>query len=307
MDAIRQTLKELYQSPPVKLLEMIAGAQPIELLTVEYPAVKMRRPDLVFRLPTGEVRHIELQSDNDRAMDWRMLEYYPLIYRQFGCEPVQQVLYVGPGRVSMKAGIRHKNLMFRYEVIDIRDFSAEPLLKSDSPADNLLALLCRNGSDRDSVRRIIRKLGKLPEKERIDRLTQLLILSGLRKAERLIIEETKPMSLQIDLMENSVIREFVLNRVRESEESGEKRGEKRGEMLGHAKMLRLQLEQRFGKLPKWALKLVDEADVETLEDWGLKLLDADRLEDVLPKPKSGARTLSTLKKRGANRKRNSAK
>ncbi|MGH9755788.1 MAG: hypothetical protein ACREA2_23645, partial [Blastocatellia bacterium] len=102
-------------------------------------------------------------------------------------------------------------------------------------------------------------------------------------------------SLQINLMENSVIRELVLKRERESEQ------------LGHAKMLRLQLEQRFGKLPKWALKLVDEADVETLEDWGLKLLDAERLEDVLPRPKGGSRTLSTLKKRSANKKRNGAK
>lgn len=296
------TLKELFQAPPIRLLELIAGAQPIELLTVEYPAVKMRRPDLVFRLPNGEMRHIELQSGNDHAMDWRMLEYYPLLYRQFGGEPVQQVLYVGPGRVRMKGEIRHRNLAFRYEVIDIRQYDAEPLLNSDSPADNLLALLCRNGTDRKAVRRIISRLGKLPEKERIDRLTQLLILSGLRKAESLIIEEAEPMSLQINLMENDVIREFVLKHGREREE--------RGARFGHAKMLRLQLEQRFGKLPKWTLKLIDGADVETLEDWGLKLLDAERLEDVLSKParrESGRRSLSAIKKRNGNKKRNGAK
>lgn len=77
-------------------------------------------------------------------------------------------------------------------MIDIRDFDARPLLESKSPADNLLAILCRNGTDREVVRRIIRQLGKLPEKERIDRLTQLLILSGLRKAERVIVEERPP-------------------------------------------------------------------------------------------------------------------
>jgi predicted transposase YdaD len=296
------TLKQLFRTPPLRLLSLIAGTQPIEFLTLDYPAVKMRRPDLVFRLPNGEMRHIELQSDNDQAMDWRMLEYYPLLYRQFGSEPVQQVLYVGSGRVKMKGEIRHRNLTFRYDVIDIRQFDAEPLLSSDSPADNLLALLCRNGTDRKAVRRIISQLGRLPEKERIDRLTQLLILSGLRKAERLIIEEAEPMSLQINLMENDVIREFVLKHGRESEERGAKRG--------HAKMLRLQLEQQFGKLPKWALKLIDEANVGTLEDWGLKLLDAERLEDVLSKParpESGRRRLSAVKKRNGHKKRNGAK
>ncbi len=72
-------------------------------------------------------------------------------------------------------------------------------------------------------------------------------------------------------------------------------------------MLRLQLEQCFGKLPKWALKLIDEADVKTLEGWGLKLIEAERLEDILPKPMGDGRTLSTLKKRDAGRKRNGAK
>ncbi len=206
------TLKQLFRTPPLRLLSLITGAQPAEFLTLDYPAVKMRRPDLVFRLPNGELRHIELQSDNDQAMDWRMLEYYPLIYRQFGCQPVQQVLYVGSGRVRMKAEIRHENLTFRYEVIDIRQFDAESLLASDSPAGNLLAILCRNGTDRKAVRRIISKLGKLPEKERIDRLTQLLILSGLRKAERLVVEEVKPMSLEINLMENAVFRDLFLSK-----------------------------------------------------------------------------------------------
>ncbi len=61
------TLKQLFRTPPLRLLSLITGAQPAEFLTVDYPAVKMRRPDLVFRLPNGEIRHLELQSDNDRA------------------------------------------------------------------------------------------------------------------------------------------------------------------------------------------------------------------------------------------------
>lgn len=149
------TLKELLRTPPLRLASLIAGAQPVEFLTVDYPSVKMRRPDLVFWLPNGELRHIELQSGNDPAMDWRMLEYYPLLYREFKTEPVQQVLYLGSRRLKMNVEIRHKNLLYRCEAIDIRDFDAKPLLDSDSPADNLLAILCRNGTEKESVRRII--------------------------------------------------------------------------------------------------------------------------------------------------------
>ena len=41
------TLKELFHSPPQRLLQMLVGGEAKELLSVEYPAVSMRRPDLV--------------------------------------------------------------------------------------------------------------------------------------------------------------------------------------------------------------------------------------------------------------------
>lgn len=83
------TLKTIFQSPPIKLLEMLTGATPEEFLTVEYPSVKMRRPDLVFRSTDGAIHQFELQSGNDGEMDVRMLEYYPLLWWQFRIPPKQ--------------------------------------------------------------------------------------------------------------------------------------------------------------------------------------------------------------------------
>ncbi len=97
------------------------------------------------------------------------------------------------------------------------------------------------------------------------------------------------MSLEIDLMDNEVLRDLFLMR------------QKRGERRGRAKLLRLQLEQQFGKLPKWALKLIDEAGIKLLEDWGLKLLKAKRLGDVLTKPRHARRDLSLRKARNGSK------
>jgi hypothetical protein len=36
------TLKELFRTPPLRLLSLITGAQPVEFLTLDYPAVKMK-------------------------------------------------------------------------------------------------------------------------------------------------------------------------------------------------------------------------------------------------------------------------
>ncbi len=65
------------------------------------------------------------------------------------------------------------------------------------------------------------------------------------------------------------------------EKLGEKRGEKRGRQLGEAALLLRQLERRFGVLPDWARDRVTAADTATIEEWGLRLLDAGSLEEVL--------------------------
>lgn len=57
--------------------------------------MRLRRPDLVVRLTDGRLFHLELQSDNDATMPWRMVDYYSLLRQHYGQAPHQQVLYVG--------------------------------------------------------------------------------------------------------------------------------------------------------------------------------------------------------------------
>ena len=53
-----------------------------------------------------------------------------------------------------------------------------------------------------------------------------------------------------------------------------------GRQEGKAELLRDQASHRFGKLPEWVLDRFDHADVDTLDRWSFRLLDAERLEDV---------------------------
>jgi hypothetical protein len=41
------------------------------------------------------------------------------------------------------------------------------------------------------------------------------------------------------------------------------------------------LERRFGPLPPWAQQQLAAADIASLETWGLRLLEATSLEEVL--------------------------
>jgi hypothetical protein len=57
--------------------------------------------------------------------------------------------------------------------------------------------------------------------------------------------------------------------------------EQRGEEKGEATLLLRQLERRFGALPDWARDRVRAAGTVAMEEWGLRVLDAASLEEVL--------------------------
>lgn len=190
----------------------------------------------------------------------------------------------------MNGRIVHPRLTFSYEIVDISRLDARLLLESDSTTDNLLALLCRGGTERITIEKILRSLAWLPKRELQDRLTQLLILAGLREAEALVIEEVKKMTLEINVMENSFLRGIFLDGEKAGEERGLKRGRERGIKEGikegAAGLLRQMLEARFGKLPAWAVERLQTATPATLERWGARLLTARKLEDVIPRSRS---------------------
>jgi hypothetical protein len=63
--------------------------------------------------------------------------------------------------------------------------------------------------------------------------------------------------------------------------TGLSEGRLEGRLEGEAAML-LLLERRFGALPARVRDRVSAADIAVLEAWSLRILDAERLDDVLP-------------------------
>jgi len=281
------TLKELFQTLPHRLVEQLCGSRVVEGLNVEQPSVKVRRPDLVARLATGQILHVEVQGADETAMPWRMLEYYAPLRHAYGQPPWQIVLYIGDARLRVKPRIREERLRFSYDVIDARTLDSRPLLASDSISDNLLAILCDVTDVRAVSRRILKKLTALPSKQAKDAVVKLTILSKLRRAEKIVIEEvrkTMPLTRE-DLLELPLISELVLFGEQEAEARGQKKGERQGEKRGKReearKLLSIMLEHRFGVLPGWAKDKIAAADLRTLEQWSVRLLKAQTLEEAV--------------------------
>jgi hypothetical protein len=58
-------------------------------------------------------------------------------------------------------------------------------------------------------------------------------------------------------------------------------GRQEGRQEGEAALLLRQLARRFGDLPPWVRDRVLGANTATLDDWGMLILDATSLEDVV--------------------------
>lgn len=54
-----------------------------------------------------------------------------------------------------------------------------------------------------------------------------------------------------------------------------------GQQVGQAKVLRKQLESRFGTLPDWALMRLKDASEEELDRWCLRVLSQPGLQTIL--------------------------
>ncbi len=77
------------------------------------------------------------------------------------------------------------------------------------------------------------------------------------------------------------LRESEQRAEQKGRQEGRQEGEQKGRQEGEAALLRRQLERRFGALPDWARDRIAAADSAALEEWGLRVLDAGSLDDVL--------------------------
>ena len=94
-------------------------------------------------------------------------------------------------------------------------------------------------------------------------LAQLVLLCGLRQLTGRLTMELKTMGATIDIAKNEILRDLMRD--------------------GQASIIRIQLETKFGKLPKWVDERLGHATLSDVARWSKKLLTAETLEGVLGK------------------------
>lgn len=168
-----------------------------------------RKPDFLKRvnLPDPQadyILQIEFQSTDSYKMPKRLLVYYAFLYTEYGLEVIQYVIYIGKkNKPTMPTEVRHKNLQFRYELIDIQDVDYEMFINSDRVEDVVVAILCdfKEKSPEYIIDTILDRLRKLNNDE-LDLnkyVKQLEVLSKLRNLQDLFIKKATDMPITYDL------------------------------------------------------------------------------------------------------------
>ncbi len=245
--------------------------------------IKVRRRD-------GEeewvLLHLEVQAQLDESLPLRLYQYHHRIVDRFGRRAATLAL-LADERQGWKPACYEDELWgcrvrFDYPVCKLLELAGETLeretVKKNPAAVVVAAHLATQstGGDMDLRQQIKWRLTR--------RLYELQygkkdILNLYRLIDWLMV---LPKELEMEFRQEVINyeKENTMPYVTSIERFGREEGRQEGRQEEGTRLLRRQLQRRFGDLPVWAEKRLAEATLDDLEQWSDRVLDAVILEDI---------------------------
>jgi hypothetical protein len=234
---------------------------------------------MVVRTEDGSLHQVEFQTSNETGFAVRMLEYYAYLVRVHQQHITQTVLYLGREALRMERTFVSPSMNFRFEILNLREYDAAPLLASADWADNVLALLAK-GAPEKALGTVMERLHGMRSEDRDWAAGTLLQLSGILGMEEIVNEGLQEAGM-INLMENKVLGPLILQQYEAGRSEGRTEGRSEGRQVGQRELLQEMLANKFGGLPAWALDRLHGASAEDLHAWAKRILSSATLEDTL--------------------------
>ncbi len=278
-------------------------SQPIQsatLLNVELPAQPktfVDRVSLVTLANQLQIHlHVEFQGRRSPLpVPDRMLEYLTRLDQTYKNPVCSVVIYVGRWAGSKDEGHHQRicpatglvTLEWRYRVIRLWQTPAKVLLDLDKIPLLALVGLTRIDHPEEVIPYVVEKIRSVTDVTvRKQLFTVLISLAEEEKIATMIEGMLYPEEdLLIDTpflrrMRETSWREGQTTGRAEGRAEGRTEGLRDGHKQGKSDLLSRLLYQRFGELPAWANSRLQQASVQELERWSLRVLDAQRLERV---------------------------
>ncbi len=292
---IEQALRRFLKGPWLEKLEFST----LELVPTRYVSrfLDQRESDIVWRVRYGRGEQewfyvyvlMELQSSVQRFMALRLWAYIALFYqnllKQKQLTPLRLlppvlpiVLYNGERPWSAPLVLADliqpveglKRPGFEYVVLDASHHPAEDL----RPVEDVVSgvFLMEQVEDFTDLEVVLDQLEELVTDPELEEDLSLLVSSVVGK-----------LALSGEKIPRLKTLQEVRNMLAERVARWPKQWREQGRQEGKAELLRDLAGRRFGELPEWVLDRFDRADLDTLNRWSFRLLDAERLEDVFDK------------------------
>lgn len=260
--AYDNTCKYLAENYPVEFASWLleTDTPDIRVLKTELSLEPIRADSVTFIQVANQILHLEFQTEpaSNPPIDFRMLDYYTRLKRQYWCKIEQVVIFLQAttSEIVFKNYYTDSNTRHEYRVIRLWEEDPTPLLAN--PALLPLATLARTNSPQALLAQVAASVDMIEEiDERRNISASVQVLAGLRFEKGLISQLFRE-----EFMQESVIYQDILQK-------GEERGKKKEAL---ALVLR-QLARRFGVIEPEIEQRIRSLSISQLEDLAEALLD----------------------------------
>ncbi|MEM7553441.1 MAG: Rpn family recombination-promoting nuclease/putative transposase [Cyanobacteria bacterium P01_A01_bin.84] len=271
--AYDNTCKYLAETYPTEFAKWLLSTDipNIKVLKTELNLEPIRADSVTLLKTSNQILHLEFQTQpkSTPSLDFRMLDYYVRLKRQYRCDIEQVIIFLQPSNSEMvfKTEYVDKNTRHKYRVIRLWEQDSTALL--NNPALLPLAVLAKSNSPESLLQQVASQVDMIEESEEqknISACTQ--ILAGLRFDRNLINQLFRE-----EIMQESVIYQDIIQR-------GEQIGEQRGKQKGEATLILLMLNQKFGETPAEVEQKIQALNTNQLEELGKAFLNFSSHNDL---------------------------
>jgi predicted transposase/invertase (TIGR01784 family) len=191
-----------------------------------------REMDFFCKITTDDhqqrLLHIEFQTQDDQEMIFRMAEYHGLALRKYRLPIKHIAIFLGTGKAKMKTRLNDEETFEGFDLINIHELNTTQLLSSQIPEVVQLAILSNYEAERTEaiLRLVVMRLKDMCKEagELAKNLTQLILLSRLRKLEEVTAKIIQEMPITYDIQQDSLYKQGIEKGIAKGIEKGIEEG-----------------------------------------------------------------------------------
>jgi predicted transposase/invertase (TIGR01784 family) len=246
------------------------------VLKTELSLEPIRADSVTFLQISSQILHLEFQTlpESTPPMDFRMLDYYTRLKRQYWCDIEQVVIFLQQttSEIVFNTQYADRNTRHAYRVIRLWEENPAPLLAN--PALLPLATLARSDSPTALLQQVAASVDMIEETEEKRNISACVqVLAGLRFNKNVIRQLFRE-----EVMQQSVIYQDILQK---GEQRGLQRGLEQGRQQGEVTLILRLINRRFGAIEPQLEQRIRGLSTSQLEQLGDALLDFTSQNDLI--------------------------